>query len=154
MTATLWIHRSSGSDMLVRFPAAFDGYNFGSMFILQHYEDDYAIHSWDESKYATDSMFYVGDSPSLQLSLHTGTFHPDGWRGRSNWAPSGTFLVTEDEAMTLGMRSEGIRETPDSTPFVWTKDSAFAEGSTRYDRLVWSDWVKPGYDDIDLSDVD
>jgi hypothetical protein len=134
--------------MLVRFPSAFDAYNFGSMFLLQHYEEDYAIHSWDETAYTEKGYFDVGDSPSLQLSLHTGTFHPDGWRGMNNWAPEGTFVVTQEEAMSIG--NTGMGKCNNATSF---RESAFEEGTTRY-RLVCCDKVKQAYDDIDFSDVD
>jgi hypothetical protein len=49
MTATLWIHRASGTDLLVRFPSVFEGYKFGAMFLKECYEENTAIHSWDES---------------------------------------------------------------------------------------------------------
>jgi len=139
MTATLWIHRDCCTDLLVRFPSAFDAYKFGCRFLKGCYEDDYEIPSWDETSYTEKAYFYAGDSPSLQLSVHPGEFHSDGWNGLDKWAPDGTFVVTAEEAMKLG--GTGIPEC--STPQV--KASAFEEGTTRYkndDPIDWSDWVR------------
>ena len=139
MTATIWIHRASGSDLLVRFPSAFEGYKFGAMFLKEFYKENTAIHSWDESSYTEGAYFNVGDSPSLQVSVHPGQFHSDGWNGLDKWAPDGTFVVSAEEAMTLG--GTGIPEC--DTPQVKNGESAFAEGTTRYDGPIeWSDWVR------------
>lgn len=140
MTATVWIHRASGTDLLVRFPSAFEGYKFGCRFLKEYYEGDCSIHSWDESSYTEDAYFNIGYSPSLQLSVHSGEFHSDGWHGVDGWAPDGNFVVTAEEAMTLG--ETGIPEcyTPKVTA---SGESAFAEGTTRYDGPIeWSDWVR------------
>lgn len=64
MTATVWIHRASGTDLLVRFPSAFEGYKFGCRFLKEYYEGDCSIHSWDESSYTEDAYFNIGYSPS------------------------------------------------------------------------------------------
>ena len=140
MTATLWIHRDCCTDMLVRFPSAFDAYKFGCRFLKDFYEDDCEIHSWDETSYTEKTYFDVGVSPSLQLSVHPGRFHSDGWNGLDKWAPDGTFVVTAGEAMTLG--GTGIPEC--RTPQV-NGESAFAEGTPRYKNdapIDWSDWVR------------
>jgi hypothetical protein len=142
MTATLWIHRASGTDLLVRFPSAFEGYKFGAMFLKECYEENTAIHSWDESSYTERTYFNVGDSPSLQLSLHPGNFHSDGWHGLDNWADV-TFVLTAEEAMTLG--ENGIPQGIPQSDHEVSQDvkSAFAEGTTRYDAPIeWSDWVR------------
>ena len=143
MTATLWIHRASGTDLLVRFPSAFEGYMFGCRFLKASYEDA-AIHSWDETSYTESTYFNVGQSPSLQLALHPGEFHSDGWNGLDNWADV-TFVVTAEEAMKLG--GTGIPEcsTPQVKASAVSQHSAFAEGTTRYkndDPIDWSDWVR------------
>ena len=149
MTATLWIHRACCTDLLIRFPSAFEGYNFGCRFLKEYYEDNTAIHSWDETSYTESTYFNVGDSPSLQLSVHDGEFHSDGWIGLDNWADE-TFIVNPEEAMTLG--DTGI-PSEESVPLLWTKDSAFAEGTTRYGGpIVWPYWVKPVDSEIDPSD--
>jgi hypothetical protein len=139
MTATLWIHRASGSDLLVHFPSAFEAYKFGCKFLKECYEGDCAIHSWDETSYTENTYFNVGDTPSLQLSLHQGKFHSDGWNGLDKWADS-TFVVTAEEAMTLGETGIAECDTPQVTA---SGESAFAEGTTRYDDPIdWSDWVR------------
>jgi hypothetical protein len=150
MTSTLWIHRDCCTDLLVRFPSAFDAYKFGCRFLKEFYEGDCCIHSWDESSYIEKTTFYIGDSPSLQVSIHPGEFHSDGFNGLDKWAPDGTFIVSPEEAMTLG--NTGI-PSEESAPLVWTKESAFAEGTNRY-RLLPSDLVNAVYDDFDFSDVD
>jgi len=142
MTATLWIHRDCCTDLLVRFPSAFDAYKFGCRFLEGFYEDDCEIHSWDETSYTEKTYFDVGDSTSLQLSVHPGQFHSDGWNGLDKWAPDGTFVVTAEEAMTLGQTGIPECHTPQVTS---SGESAFTEGTPRYkndDPIDWSDWVR------------
>ena len=103
--ATLWIHRACGSDMLVRFSTGFDAYNFGTRFIREYYSEEF-IESWDETKFSTSGNSEVGITPSLQLVVHGGEFHPDGWKGIDKWADRGTFIVSPEEAMALG--EEGL----------------------------------------------
>ena len=153
MTATLWIHRECRSDLLVRFSSAFDAYEFGCRLLKAYYQGDCGINSWDETSYTEKTIFYIGDSPSFQVSIHPGEFHTDGWNGLDKWAPDGTFIVSPEEAMTLGetgIPSEEIRGNPDSP----TKESAFAEGTPRYRLTVSSDLVKAQYSDNDFSDSD
>jgi len=112
MTATLWIHRCSGSDLLVRLPTAHDAYNLGARFLFAYQspvEEENFVDSWNESRYTEDEMFHVGDTPSLQLSVHPGKFHPedDKFRGKSDWATE-TFIVTPEEVMALG--EDGVPE--------------------------------------------
>jgi len=112
MSATLWIHRCSGSDLLVRLPSALDAYNLGARFLFAHQsavEEENFIDSWNESRYTEDEMFHVGDTPSLQLSVHPGKFHPedDEYLGISDWAQE-TFVVTPGEVMDLG--EDGVPE--------------------------------------------
>jgi len=142
MTATLWIHRCSGPDLVVRLPSAHDAYNLGARFLFAHrsaVEEETFIDSWNESRYTEDEMFHVGDTPSLQLSVHPGLFHPedDEYLGISDWAPE-TFIVTADEVMALG--EDGVpecagadaEEVKTPTPENQVRESAFAEGTTRY----------------------
>ena len=112
MTATLWIHRCSGLDLLVRLPTAHDAYNLGARFLFAYQspvEEENFVDSWNESRYTEDEMFRVGDTPSLQLSVHPGKFHPedDKFRGKSDWATE-TFIVTPEEVMALG--EDGVPE--------------------------------------------
>lgn len=107
MSATLWIHRSCGSALLVRLPTANDAYYLGARFLFAHevpVGGDTFIEEWDETSYTTDGMFHVGYTPSLQLSIHPGNFHPedDQYLGISDWSTKGTFVVTAEEAMALG----------------------------------------------------
>jgi len=102
-------------------------------------EEHTFIDTWDESRYTEDEMFHVGDTPSLQLSVHPGVFHPedDEYLGISDWATE-TFIVTAEEAMALG--EDGIpecagadaEEVKTPTPENQVRESAFAEGTTRY----------------------
>lgn len=106
MTATLWIHRSSGYDLLVRLPTAHDAYDLGVRFLFAHQtpvEEENFVDNWNETTYTTDGMFHVGDTPYLQLSVHPGEFHPENheYLGISEWATE-TFIVTVEEAMALG----------------------------------------------------
>lgn len=106
MSATLWIHRSSGYDLLVRLPTAHDAYDLGVRFLFAHQtavEEENFIDNWNETSYTTDGMFHVGDTPYLQLSVHPGNFHPedDQYLGISDWSTE-TFVVTAEEAMALG----------------------------------------------------
>jgi len=104
--ATLWIHRACGSDMLVRFSTGFDAYKFGTRFMKEYYSEKCFIESWDETKFSTSGNSEVGSTPSLQLVVHGGEFHPDGWNGIDKWADRGTFIVSPEEAMALG--EEGL----------------------------------------------
>lgn len=141
MTATLWIHRCSGPDLLVRLPTAHDAYNLGARFLFAYQspvEEENFIDTWNESKYTEDEIFHVGDTPSLQLSVHPGEFHPedDEYLGISDWADT-IHVVTAEEAMALG--EDGVPEharadhevnTP--PPENQVRESAFAEATTRY----------------------
>jgi hypothetical protein len=141
MTATLWIHRCSGPDLLVRLPTAHDAYNLGARFLFAYrsaVEEETFIDSWNESRYTEDEMFHVGDTPSLQLSVHPGIFHPedDEYLGISDWADV-IDVVTAEEAMALGedgapeyARADDEVNTP--PPENQVRESAFAEGTTRY----------------------
>ena len=141
MTATLWIHRCSASDLLVRLPTAYDAYSLGARFLFAHQspvEEENFIDSWDETRYTEDEMFHVGDTPSLQLSVHPGEFHPedDEYLGISDWARE-TLIVTPEEVIDLG--EDGIPECAGADDEVKTpppenqvQESAFAEGTTRY----------------------
>jgi hypothetical protein len=106
MTATLWIHRLSAADVLVRLPTPHDAYSLGARFLFTHQspvEEANFISSWNESSYTTDEMFYVGDTPSLQLSVHPGEFHPedDAYLGISEWSLGRILILTPEEAMAL-----------------------------------------------------
>ena len=133
MTATLWIHRCSHPDLLVRLPTAHDAYSLGARFLFAHQspvEEENFIDSWDETRYTEDEMFHVGDTPSLQLSVHPGEFHPedDEYLGISDWADV-IDVVTAEEAMALGEADDEVNTPP---PENQVRESAFAEGTTRY----------------------
>jgi hypothetical protein len=147
MTATLWIHRSSAADILVRFPTALDAYSLGARFLFAHQspvEEENFISSWNETSYTTDEMFHVGDTPSLQLSIHPGEFHPedDAYLGVHEWSPEPILILTPEEALTLestGTEPPWCHEleevhTPPRENSV--QESAFAEGTTRYGPIL------------------
>jgi len=122
----------------VRLPTAHDAYNLGARFLFANQatdEEDTFIDSWNESRYSEDEMFHVGDTPSLQLSVHPGVFHPedDEYLGISDWATE-TFVVTAEEAMDLG--EDGVPECAGADDEVQTQpqvqESAFAEETSRY----------------------
>lgn len=170
MTATLWIHRASAAGILVRFPTALDAYNFGSRFMFKYQtpvEEDTVIYPWNEELYMMHDIFDVGQTPTLQISVHPGEFHTTGYLGIACWSPDGTILTTAEDAMSLG--EAGIPEgfNPGNDPCgLWDnsldanfeshynrldreyaeadtgtkQESAFIEGTTRYEGFV--DWVK------------
>ena len=146
MTSTLWIHRASAADVLVRFPTALDAYNLGARFLFAHkspVEEENFINNWNETSYTTDEMFHVGDTPSLQLSLHPGEFHPedDAYLGINEWSLGPILILTPEEAMALentGTQFPWCHELGVQTPPQQNhvQESAFAEGTTRYDAAL------------------
>ena len=171
MTATLWIHRCSGPDLLVRLPTAHDAYNLGARFLFAYQspvEEENFVDTWNESRYTEDEMFHVGDTPSLQLSVHPGMFHPkdDEYLGISDWAPE-TFIVTPEEVMALGedgvpecAGADADEEKTDFEAHYNRLDRQYAEAVEEakahrlatsafgYDERLdapidWSRWVKP-----------
>ena len=146
MTATLWIHRSSAADVLVRLPTPHDAYSLGARFLFTHQspvEEANFINSWNETSYTTDEMFYVGDTPSLQLAVHPGEFHPedDAYLGISEWSLGRILILTPEEALALESRGtdppwchELEVQTPPQENRV--QESAFAEGTTRYGPVL------------------
>ena len=124
----------------MRLPTAHDAYNLGARFLFAHrsaVEEETFIDSWNESDFIIDGKCDVGHTPSLQLSVHDGEFHSNGYLGISDWA-SAVYVVTADEAMALG--ETGIPECAGADndevqtplPGNQVQESAFAEGTTRY----------------------
>ena len=170
MSATLWIHRASAADILVRFPSALDAYNFGSRFVFKYQapvEEDNIIYPWNEELYMKDDMLDVGQTPNLQVSVHPGEFNPIGYLSILCWSPDGTILTIPEDAISLG--EAGIPEgfIPGNDPCgLWDnsldasfdshykrldreyaeadtgvkQESAFIEGTTRYEGFI--DWMK------------
>ena len=145
MTSTLWIHRASAADVLVRCPTALEAYNFGVRYLLAHPypEAEEHILPWNETSYTTDEMIHVGTTPSLQLSVHHGVFHPedDAYLGVSQWSLEPILILTPEEAMTLdntGTELPWSHEVEVQTPPQENRfqESAFAEGTTRYDAAL------------------
>jgi len=109
MIATLWIHRNHASDMLLRFTTAFEAHQFGARFLFEYrtpVEEETFIEKWDEEIYTEGCVIGVGDTPCLQLSVHPGEFHPNGYLGIEEWNEYGTFIVTPEEALELGSTDE------------------------------------------------
>ena len=122
----------------MRLPTALDAYNLGARFLFAHkspVEEHNFISSWNETSYTTDEMFHVGDTPSLQLSLHPGEFHPedDAYLGISEWSLGPILILTPEEAMALECHELGVQTPPQQNH---VQESAFAEGTTRYEAAL------------------
>lgn len=129
MTATLWIHRIDAADILVRFPNAHDAHQVGLRFLFKYQdlnEKNNMTLPWNEALYNEQGMLNVGDTPSLQVSVHPNDFHSCGYLGINRWTDAGTVLVSPEVAMDLGNTGipvgfvsgedpEGLWENPSST---------------------------------------
>lgn len=137
MSATLWIHKSYGSDILVRFPSAIEAYNFGTTFILKHksHVEEDTIDPWDEVYYSKYQNLNVGQTSSLQVSVHHGNFHPNGYMGVEMWNEEGTFLTTPEGVNEVDILEE-IYRTPPPTPVPFLAPSTEEGVNTEYKRVV------------------
>jgi hypothetical protein len=98
--ATLWIHRASAADILVRFVCSFDAYNFALKFMKD--KNEICINPLVDNYRDPGNCIEVAKSPTLQLSIHPGNFHHSGWMNQIGWSMDGTMLVSQKEAMELG----------------------------------------------------
>ena len=142
MTATLWIHRADAADILVRFPSAHDAHQFGLRFLFKYQdlnEENNMTLPWNEAFYKEDGMLNVGDTPSLQVSVHPNDFHSCGYLGINRWSDHGTVLVTPEVAMDLGNTGIPVGFVPGEDPEgVWENPSSTTEKNdfeTQYNRL-------------------
>lgn len=142
MSATLWIHRIDAADILVRFPNAHDAHQFGLRFLFKYQdlnEENNMTLPWNEVFYKEDGMLNVGDTPSLQISVHPNDFHPCGYLGINTWTNDGTVLVTPEVAMELGNTGIPVGFVPGEDPEgLWEKPSSAAEKNdfeAHYNRL-------------------
>ena len=103
-TCTVWIHRASACDLLVRLDDKNDAYIFAMNFLgslpNSHMND------WNPQEFSDPgNCFEAGYSASTQVSIHPGLFHHYGWsNGTASgpWNTEGTALVSANEAHDLG----------------------------------------------------
>ena len=94
---------------------------------------------WNEAFYKEDGMLNVGDTPSLQVSVHPNDFHPCGYLGINRWTDDGTVLVTPEVAMDLGNSGIPVGFVPGEDPEgLWDNPSSAVEKDdfeAHYNRL-------------------
>jgi hypothetical protein len=137
---TLWIHRSSASDILVQFSEQRreDAIQFAHR-LLRETSDDCVT---ETGAMDSDGLVALGYSTSMQIILASSDeFHPDNYRldARPNatWNQRGFVQVAEDEARDLGLTGEPEGFVPYSNQNIWksrykTADELTAELDAYY----------------------
>jgi hypothetical protein len=134
--ATVWIHRSEASGILVETYSNEDAYKLSCEFVqgmegAKNYTWDYLVFpdATEEGR-----CFHSSQTPSIQISIHPGSYTPAPF-----WNDRGTVRVTDYEALELGEKGEPEGFEPEESSAVWTKErrshEALDEELTDYFRL-------------------
>lgn len=114
----LWIHRSSGCDLIVEFSETRrqDAIDLGRLILTETVVDNNETPFFEERDMGhTTELITIGSNGAVQISLATSsTFHPSDFKPpyqNGPWNNMGYARVTEDEARDLGAKINPLIST-------------------------------------------
>ena len=121
--ATIWIHRCSGSDIIVPAPSKESACKWALCFMNMYASEGYTLDDKDS---------WCVSSPYLQISVHGPDFFHQGWSlpGESppdSWNHEGTVFQYPREAFLLGLNREPVGFIPYESEGLWKKETRTKE---------------------------